>query len=64
VIERHTLIGHDILSGSRSELLQTAAVIALNHHERFDGTGYPAGLRGERIPIEGRIVAAADVFTH
>ncbi len=61
-MERHTEIGFSILSGSKSELLQIAARIALTHHEWFDGTGYPQGLAGEEIPIEGRIVAVADVF--
>jgi len=58
----HTSIGARILAGSRSEVLQMAHKIALSHHERWDGSGYPAGLRGEDIPIEGRIVAIADVF--
>lgn len=62
VMKRHTQIGHDILSGSDAPLLQTAAVIALSHHEKFDGSGYPRGLAGEAIPLHGRIVAAADVF--
>jgi response regulator RpfG family c-di-GMP phosphodiesterase len=61
-MKRHTEIGHRILSGSESALLQMAARIALTHHERFDGSGYPQGLEGEEIPIEGRIVAVADVF--
>ncbi|HET7418077.1 MAG TPA: HD domain-containing phosphohydrolase [Solirubrobacterales bacterium] len=61
-MQRHTEIGHRILSGSESPLLQMAARIALTHHERFDGTGYPQGLAGEEIPIEGRIVAVADAF--
>ena len=61
-MERHTEVGHRILSDSESELLQMAARIALTHHERFDGGGYPQGLEGEEIPIEGRIVAVADVF--
>ena len=61
-MERHTEVGHRILSGSESELLQMAARIALTHHEWFDGSGYPRGLAGEEIPIEGRIVAVADVF--
>jgi putative two-component system response regulator len=61
-MKRHTQIGHDLLSSSKSDLLSMAAVIALTHHERFDGAGYPRGLAGEEIPIEGRIVAVADVF--
>jgi PAS domain S-box-containing protein len=61
-MERHTEVGHQILNGSESELLQMAARIALTHHEWFDGSGYPRGLAGEEIPIEGRIVAVADVF--
>jgi diguanylate cyclase (GGDEF)-like protein len=62
VMEEHTLIGHDILADSKSELLRLAATIALTHHERYDGSGYPRGLSGEEIPIEGRITAVADVF--
>jgi PAS domain S-box-containing protein len=61
-MERHTVIGFEILGGSASELLRLAASVALNHHERFDGTGYPNGIAGEQIPIEARIVAVADVF--
>jgi PAS domain S-box-containing protein len=61
-IERHTEVGHRLLCDSQSELLQMAARIALTHHEWFDGSGYPRGLGGEEIPIEGRIVAVADVF--
>jgi HD-GYP domain-containing protein (c-di-GMP phosphodiesterase class II) len=61
-MERHTEIGHRILADSESELLQMAAQIALTHHEWFDGSGYPQGLKGGEIPIEGRIVAIADVF--
>ncbi len=61
-MKRHTEIGHDLLCGSNSELLAMAASIALTHHERFDGAGYPRRLAGEEIPIEGRIVAVADVF--
>ncbi len=61
-MKRHTEVGHQILSGSESELLRMAARIALTHHEWFDGNGYPRGLEGEEIPIEGRIVAVADVF--
>ncbi len=62
VMQSHAEIGCKILSGSGSELLELAATIALTHHERFDGGGYPGCLRGEVIPIEGRIVAIADVF--
>ncbi len=58
----HAATGHDILSGSDSELLELAAVIARSHHERFDGTGYPQALAGAAIPLEGRIAAVADVF--
>ena len=59
-MKRHTVIGADILSGSSGALLRTAETIALTHHERWDGTGYPAGLCGEEIPIAARIVALAD----
>lgn len=62
VIKQHTVIGHQILGGSSSALLQAAAEIALTHHERFDGAGYPEGLRGEAIPAHGRVVAVADTF--
>jgi putative two-component system response regulator len=62
VIARHAEIGYRILSGSDSELLKVAATIAYTHHEHYDGTGYPRGLQGEAIPIEGRIVAIADAF--
>jgi putative two-component system response regulator len=62
VIAQHAEIGYKILSGSDAELLKVAAVIAYTHHERFDGTGYPRGLQGEAIPIEGRIAAIADAF--
>jgi putative two-component system response regulator len=61
-MERHPEIGHRILSESGSPLLQAAAELALGHHEWWDGTGYPFGLAGERISIESRIVAVADVF--
>jgi diguanylate cyclase (GGDEF)-like protein/PAS domain S-box-containing protein len=62
VMEQHALNGYEILSDSKSQLLRLAATIALTHHERFDGSGYPNGLVGEAIPIEGRITAVADVF--
>jgi PAS domain S-box-containing protein len=61
-MQRHAEVGHQILANSESDLLQMAARIALTHHEWFDGSGYPRGLQGEEIPIEGRIVAVADVF--
>jgi PAS domain S-box-containing protein len=62
VMKTHTSLGARLLSGSSSPVLQMAAVIAENHHERWDGTGYPNGLAGEAIPLVGRIVAVADVF--
>jgi putative two-component system response regulator len=62
VMKTHTTIGAAILSRGRSELVKMAEEIALVHHERWDGTGYPRGLKGDGIPIEGRIVALADVF--
>ncbi len=61
-MEKHTTIGNELLTGSDSDLLRLGASIALTHHERWDGGGYPRGLAGEDIPIEGRIVAVADVF--
>lgn len=61
-MEEHAAIGHRILAGSDSPLLDLAARIALTHHEKWDGSGYPNGLKGEDIPIEGRIAAVADVF--
>jgi len=62
VMQRHSQIGHDILTRSDSPLLDLAATIALTHHEWVDGNGYPGGMRGEEIPTAGRIVAIADVF--
>ncbi|TPW14806.1 MAG: hypothetical protein FD127_1184 [Acidimicrobiaceae bacterium] len=62
VMKTHTTIGAEILSGSSSPLIQLAAEVALNHHERWDGTGYPGGRVGEDIPLSGRIVTVADVF--
>jgi putative two-component system response regulator len=61
-IKAHTVIGGRILAGSTSPLLQMAEVIAMTHHERWDGAGYPSGLIGEQIPLPGRVVALADVF--
>jgi PAS domain S-box-containing protein len=62
IVETHAEIGHRLLHGSDSAVLQLAATIALTHHEHYDGGGYPRGLAGESIPIEGRIVAIVDVF--
>jgi HD-GYP domain-containing protein (c-di-GMP phosphodiesterase class II) len=62
IIELHCRTGHRILAGAESEILQLAAVIALTHHEWFDGSGYPQGLAGVAIPLPGRIAAIADVF--
>lgn len=62
VMKSHTEIGAEILSGSEWDLLVVAERIALTHHEKWDGSGYPKGLRGEDIPLEGRIVALCDVF--
>jgi putative two-component system response regulator len=61
-MERHTEVGWEILHGSGSSLLDLAALIAWTHHEKYDGSGYPRGLSGHEIPIEGRMVAVADVF--
>ncbi len=62
IMQQHAAMGHQILAGSASPLLQMAATIALSHHEKFDGSGYPNRLAGEAIPLVGRIVAVADVF--
>jgi cyclic di-GMP phosphodiesterase len=61
-MERHPEIGHYVLSGSNSPVLHLGATIALAHHEWYDGAGYPHGLAGPEIPLEGRIVAIGDVF--
>lgn len=62
IMKQHTIIGGRILNGSDSELLQAGEVIALSHHEKWDGSGYPDGLKGEEIPLWGRITAVFDVF--
>ncbi len=61
-MQQHTEIGHALLESSSSEYLRTAAAIALHHHERYDGQGYPRGLKGRDIPIGARIVAVAEAF--
>lgn len=61
-MKRHALIGASMLAGGETPLMRTAEAIALTHHERWDGTGYPNGLKGEQIPLCGRIVAIADAF--
>ncbi|MCU7834490.1 MAG: DUF3369 domain-containing protein [gamma proteobacterium symbiont of Taylorina sp.] len=62
VMKNHAQIGYDMILNSNSQLCQTGRLIALEHHERWDGKGYPHGKKGEEISIEGRIVAVADVF--
>jgi putative nucleotidyltransferase with HDIG domain len=62
IIKSHSLFGYNILKNSKRELLKTAALIAFEHHEKYDGTGYPQGLKGEEISIYARIVAIVDVF--
>jgi len=62
IMRKHTIIGHDILADSRSDLLKQAAEIALYHHEKWDGTGYPYGKKSLEIPLFARIVAVVDVF--
>jgi putative two-component system response regulator len=62
VMQQHTVFGAYLLHGSPSELLQMGETIAISHHERWDGAGYPAGIAGDAIPLAGRICAVADVF--
>lgn len=61
-MKQHAWVGSKMFQNSRSPILRAASIIALTHHERYDGTGYPQGLKGEDIPLFGRIVAVADVF--
>lgn len=61
-MKAHARLGFELIKDSQSEILQAGAAVALGHHEKFDGSGYPSGLRGEDIPIFSRIVAVADVF--
>ncbi|MEI8155995.1 MAG: two-component system response regulator [Burkholderiales bacterium] len=62
VMKTHTLIGAEIIGDHDSDLLRLARIVALTHHEKWDGSGYPNGIAGDAIPLEGRIVAIADVF--
>jgi putative two-component system response regulator len=62
ITQGHTEVGFKMLEGTRSPLLRLGSIVALSHHERFDGNGYPHGLKGSAIPLEARIVAIADVF--
>lgn len=62
VMQRHPVIGHEILKGSASKYVRMGALIALGHHERYDGKGYPNGLEGDHVPLCARIVSVADVY--
>lgn len=62
IMKQHAVIGYEVLNSASSHMLKVAAEIAHTHHEKFDGSGYPRGLKGEDIPLFGRIVAVADVF--
>ena len=62
IMKTHAQLGYDMLNKSKRELLKSAAIVAHQHHEKWDGTGYPQGLKGEQIHIYGRITAVADVF--
>jgi putative two-component system response regulator len=62
VMQQHTIIGARILEGSRTGVIRLGEIVAMTHHEKWDGSGYPRGLKGKKIPLVGRIVAIADVF--
>ncbi|NOR70325.1 MAG: HD domain-containing protein, partial [Methylomarinum sp.] len=62
LMKKHAEFGYDILKGSKSSILKNAGIIALAHHEKWDGSGYPSGLKGDAIHLYGRITAIADVF--
>ncbi len=62
IMKTHAAIGADLLAGSNSPLIQAASIIALTHHEKWDGSGYPRGIKGDAIPLTGRICAICDVF--
>ena len=62
IMKSHSEIGYNVLNGSNREILKAAAIVAYEHHEKYDGSGYPRGLKGEEIHIYGRITAMADVF--
>ncbi|MEA1917423.1 MAG: response regulator [Campylobacterota bacterium] len=62
IMQKHTVLGYEMFSDSKGDILSAAAIMAHEHHEKFDGTGYPRGISGNKIHIYGRIVALADVF--
>ncbi|MCW9026031.1 MAG: HD domain-containing protein, partial [Thiovulaceae bacterium] len=62
IMKTHATLGYDILKNSNRDILKAASIVAYEHHEKYDGSGYPKGLKGEDIHIYGRITAVADVF--